>query len=78
MSVHQIIKNQFFDNRIDYCNDLIKKQQKEDDNYIIKNLNDKINCSICGGKYVRYAKTKHIKTKKHQEAIKSIHDFVFN
>ena len=76
-SIHSIIRNQFLDKRAEICDELIKKQQKEDDDYITKTPHDKIICSICGGKYVRYAKSKHEKTNKHQAKIKEIHNFVY-
>lgn len=50
------------------CDQLIKKQQREKDSelYEKKSPNDRLVCVICGGKYIRHSRAKHVKTNKHQ------------
>ncbi len=62
---HNEAKNKF--------NELLKNINDDnmiDSNKINKinyNRNDKIICNICGGKYILYNKSQHIKTRKHQK-----------
>lgn len=77
-SIQHILKNQFLDKREEFCNDLIKKQQNDADNNIIKTSHDKLICVVCGGKYIRCNKSRHVKTKRHQQKLKTIHEFIFN
>jgi uncharacterized Zn ribbon protein len=41
------------------------------DNVIIERLNQVITCKVCGSDYKYHSKSKHMKTKKHHESVKS-------
>lgn len=73
-----IIKDQFLDMKRKFCDELIKKYQKEYDNeyFKTKSPNDKIICQICGGNYTRHSKSKHDKTKKHQRRLNDIYEYI--
>lgn len=76
--INNLIRDQFLENQYKMCDDLIKKYQKRKDNkmYPIKRKNDKLKCVVCGGSYVRSLKCVHEKSKKHQNRLEEIYDYV--
>lgn len=74
----KIIRDNFREKKKAFCDQLIKEYQKEYERkmYIEKSPEDKIICPICKGRYVRTAKSKHAKTKKHLEKINEIYNFI--
>lgn len=76
--VPKIIRDRFMDKKKDFCNLLIEQYQKEHLKKLYKDKSpeDKVICPLCGGKFLRQAKSIHAKTKKHQEKIKEIHNYV--
>lgn len=42
------------------------------------NMNEKINCDCCGGSYSYFNKSNHIKSQKHQNALKLIERYKQN
>ncbi|UMZ08538.1 zinc finger domain-containing protein [Mimivirus argentum] len=72
------IKNQYFDMHKNFCNLIIKQNQKEYDNkhFKEKTPSDKIKCLVCNKYYKRNAKSKHEKTKTHQRNLEIIYEFI--
>lgn len=74
----KIIRDKFMEQKKMYCDKLIKEYQRnyEKKEFGDKSPEEKIKCPICGGKYGRFAKTRHTRTKKHQEKINEIYNYV--
>jgi hypothetical protein len=58
----------------------INKSQKKytDEKYPTKSKNDSIQCIICGGRYTRSLKCIHDNTRKHQQGINDIYDYILS
>lgn len=72
--INNVNIDQIFNSQYNMIDQLINKQQRQHDKYYypIKSTNDKIECIVCGGHYVRSLKSIHIKTKKHIRELDNI------
>lgn len=76
VNIYKKLKKQFLIERVKCCESIINNYQKEYDIKIHgeKARSDKTKCLICGGKYTRHQKSKHMKTKKHLKIFKCLRD----
>jgi hypothetical protein len=82
MNYDSEILNQFLDYKkakiFEKIKKVLRRRQTESDkkNYQIKSPNDKIECILCGGNYIRTLKCVHDKTKKHKRELDKIYEAV--
>lgn len=77
-SIKKLNSDQLFELQQEICQELLRKLQKEYDDYHypIKNPKDKLICRICGGSYTRQKKSTHDRTNKHKNRVNEIYEQV--
>lgn len=75
-TIKKLNSDQLFELQKQICDELVKKIQKEYDDYYypIKNPKDKLKCKICGGSYSRQKKSTHDKTNRHKNRLNEIYE----